>query len=91
MKKELITVYCWKSLLLSYFEDMNNLEYSEKMRCEAQMGVFLIPKFIHDLGCNTLKINRVDFYNWNIDWDMFRKYMRKNHPYLELDIWRNKQ
>jgi hypothetical protein len=88
LTKELLVLHMWKSLFLSYFEDMNNMELSETARAQAEMGVYLIPKFLHDFGFIMLDINRVDYYNYNINWQEFKKKMNKEHPYLNIKVYK---
>jgi hypothetical protein len=83
----------WKSQFLSYFEDLTKspTEIYEDVRKQADMACMLIPRFLKDLGFKMLEINRVDYYNYDIDWKAFESYIAKEHPYLKIFIWNQKE
>jgi len=80
-----VIIHVWKSMFLNYYEDY--VGEDEDIRDMAETACMLIPKFLNDFGLKCLKITRVDFYNWNIDWKEFKTYMDLNHPYLKVDIF----
>jgi hypothetical protein len=78
--------YLVKSLtksLFSYFEDYEALSDCEKsqdcsvrvLRGKASMAVFLIVDFLKELGVDKITVGRVDYYNYNIDWEKFKNYI----------------
>ena len=83
-----LTIFSWKGQFLGYYEDFTAKEGNvyEDIRKQADMACYLIPRFLKDLDLKTLIITHVDYHNYDIDWDKFKEYMKKEHPYLKVRI-----
>lgn len=83
-KKDLI-IHSWVSRLCSYYSDFIEPD-SDVHKLYAEMAIDLIPSFLKDFGINTIKINNVLWYSYNLNG--FVDWMKKNHPYIKVEMFK---